>query len=290
MMRGVCRYRCIGCVFALCVACADNEARPSAVADCNDPGCIDVRRAAPASTGTVNVPGANAGTAGAGGSGGMPSPTPGTLAGSIQMLVESDLLTSRPLDGVVEIRTDAASGAPLRGRPEADGTFALSGVSVAPSLWVGVGTFDGVASAPFIDTLQVVDSSLADLVDLFVIRRTVMEEIAQIGFLSTPLELDPAGAHVILNFVDADEKPLSDVQVVFPEDVSVAYDAGDVYSDQTLATSTRGTAVLLNLAAVPYPGAITSIGVTFSGKPFSIELRLARAAVTLVKARLDSKP
>jgi hypothetical protein len=220
----------------------------------------------------------------------MPPPAAGTLAGSIQMLVESDLLRVRPLDGRVDIRTDGASGTPIREQPEGDGSFALSGVALSASLWVGVGSFDGLASAPFIDTLQVVDSRRAELVDLFVLRRTVMQEMVQIGFLSTPTELDPERAHVVLNFVDAHDMPLSDVEVVFPEEVSVAYDAGDTYSDQTLETSTRGTAVLVNLAAAPYPGGLTSIGVQLSSQPFNIDLRIARGAVTLVKARLDLAP
>jgi hypothetical protein len=104
------------------------------------------------------------------------------------------------------------------------------------------------------------------------------------------LELDPAAAHVVINFVTPEGISMPAVRVSFPEDANVAYDAGDVYSDLVLETSTRGTAILLNLPSVAYPGSATTLTASVADQQFDIDLRIAVGAVTLVKARLELQP
>jgi hypothetical protein len=205
------------------------------------------------------------------------------------MLTGSDFSNARSVDPAVTIRTRGARVAEVSGQTELDGSFRLEGIQLVRELWVSVGASDPPILA-FIETLQVVDSTLGVFVDLAVISRPVLEEIAQSAFLGNPLELDPAGAHVVINFVTAQGISMPAVRVSFPEDASVAYDAGDAYSDLALETSTRGTAILLNLPSVAYPGSATTLTANVGDQQFDIDLRIALGAVTLVKARLDLQP
>jgi hypothetical protein len=78
------------------------------------------------------------------------------------------------------------------------------------------------------------------------------------------------------------------VRVVDPtlEDAAIAYDAGDVYSDQLDETANRGAVVLMNMPAVAYPGALINVTVTLDGVSYSTPVRIARGAVTVVNAQL----
>jgi hypothetical protein len=235
------------------------------------------------------------GAGGAGGSAGMPPPAVGTLVGSVRMVVEPDFLGSDIPDAAVEIRAPGSSGTDVVGVPRADGSFSLDDVLVDDAVWVAVGAFDDPPSDPFMDTLQVANLSNAQPLSLVVVRRTVMEEIAQVSFLTNPLELDPGRGHAIVSFVDELGVPISGLRLVFPapEDVGVAYDAGDIYADAQLETSTRGTVVLLNLPAARYPGVVTNVVAELASLPmqqFRANLRVAAGSVTVLTVELDLSP
>ena len=145
------------------------------------------------------------------------------------------------------------------------------------------------------DTLQSVDSAAEKAVTLLVMRRSVMEEIALTSFFNAPLELDPNRGHALLTFVDDLGTPLSGVRLTFPspDDVGVAYDTGDIYSDAEIQTSVRGTVALLNLAAATYPGSLTSIVAELRSQPdrqFRAGLRVAASSVTVLTVVLDLSP
>jgi hypothetical protein len=287
-MRGVCRTRSIGGVLLICLGCADSDPRPGRSGDCTDPRCGESGLARPSVAGSA-APDGSAGTAGAAGSGGLPPPGVDVLAGTVRMLNDSAFSNARSLDRAVTIRAPGAQVAEVSGQSELDGSFRLEDVQVAREVWVSVGASDSTLF-PFLETLQVVDSTLTAFVDLAVISRPVLEEIAQSAFLGSPLELDPAAAHVVINFVTPEGISMPAVRISFPEDANVAYDAGDVYSDLVLETSTRGTAILLNLPSVAYPGSATTLTASVADQLFDIDLRIALGAVTLVKARLDLQP
>jgi hypothetical protein len=285
------RYRpevAAGCLVWLMWAgssCQGNETRPAMVGDCNDPACLDSPGLVPTPIGS-----GQSGQAGAAGGNGMPDPTAGSLTGNVLEIVNADLVTSGPLSisGSVEVRAaNALPGADdVVVVPAADGSFTLDDIERGSTVWVGVGAFDEPPGEPFIDTLQAADSSRMGVRDLLVVRRELLRELAAESFINNPTELDPDRAHLILQFVDEDGGLVEGVQVTFPapEDVSTAYDAGPIYSDALAQTSTRGTAVLLNITAPDYPGTALTIIATLDGERFTAPVQVARRAVTIVTA------
>ena len=268
----------------LCVhGCSEAEPRPTISGDCNDDDCQEARQIPPVVGGGIAA-GGGSGLAGAGGGGGLPPPQVGTLAGSVRMIVESDLLGPRSLDGIVEVRAPGAAEPEISGQTSNDGSFRLEGVSANDVLWVAVGAFDDPPSDVFMDTLQVVNSTEARFNDLLVMRRSVMEDIANVAFTSG--EIDPSRGHAIISFVDAQGNGVPGVRLRFPtpDDASIAYDTGDIYSDQFDETSSRGTVVLLNLAASPYPGGPTNVIADVGGEDYNLDIRIARGSVTVVTA------
>jgi hypothetical protein len=263
---------------SMLAACQDAEPRPGPALDCDDSACIDAR------SNGAQVPTGNGdgGSGGSAGGGNMPGAGGSTLAGTVREILSSDLVTSESLQGQVEVRAPND----VTAETGAGGMFRLDGVERGPAVWVGVGTFEDPPEEPFMDTLQAVDSARDNVVDLLVIRRDVMRDLAAQSFLNDTVEIDPAGAHIILRFVGEDGRPLEGVHVALPDPalVSTAYDNGDGYSDALEATSTRGMAVLLNLAAARYPGTPTGIVAEVDAEQFTTELRVAAGAVTVVTA------
>jgi hypothetical protein len=200
------------------------------------------------------------------------------------MIVEPDLLGLRSLEGTVEVRAPGAAEPEIIDETSADGTFRLEGVSQNGALWVAVGAFDEPPSDVFMDTLQVVDSTQARFNDLLVMRRSVMDDIASVAFTSG--ELDPNRGHAIISFVDAQGNGVPGVRLRFPApaDANIAYDTGDIYSEQFDETSTRGTVVLLNLTAPAYPGGPTNVIADVGGEDYTLDIRIASNSVTIVSA------
>ena len=276
-----------------CLGCSEPETRPAAAGDCNEPPCIDVRDT-PLMSISYLVPEPSEGGAGAAGSGGM-APALATLQGSVRMIVEPDLGGSAPPDAPVEIRAPGANQTLVVEVPGVDGAFSMDGVLAQAQTWVAVGEFSGALSDPFADTYQAVDSAAQLPVELAVMQRSVLEEIAQVSFSSSAQLLDPSRGHAIVNFVDELGAPVVGVSITFPsaDDAGIAYDAGDLYSDALGETSVRGTAVLLNLLAAPFPGGLTSVVATVAGLPdreFRAHLAVSAAAVTLFTLPLDLSP
>jgi hypothetical protein len=266
-------------LLSMLTACQDAETRPQRALDCNDAACIDTRGNG------VRLPppaGNGAGAGGGAGSGNMPDPGDGTLAGTVREILSSDLGSSQSLQGQVEVRVSED----LTTETGAGGMFRLDGIERGATLWVGVGNFEDPPAEPFIDTLQAVDSARSNVVDLLVIRRDVLRDVAAQSFLNGTVELDPARAHIVLRFVEEGGTPLEGVRLTLPDpaQVSTAYDNGDGYSDALEATSTRGMVVLLNHAAARYPGTPTGIVAELDDQQFTTELRIAAGAVTVVTA------
>jgi hypothetical protein len=277
-------------VLGLAVACEqDDVVRPAYVTDCNDPECREVRNGVP-----IDIVGAGAnvsGEAGAGGGGGMPGPGVGTLAGSVLELAASDLQTRRNLLGGVEVRAPRAGGAtndPVSAQTDTSGTFRLEGILAAGVTWVGVGNFSSSSVGPYIDTLQAVDATSDDFVNLLVTRRDALEDAIAVAFLGEGVSLEAGLAHVALRFVRASGAPIDGVHIVFPDIdlVPTAYDAGDAFSSALDVTSERGMALLVNLQAPAYPGGSTSVVAELDGQRFTAQLQVAAGALTIVSAVL----
>lgn len=265
-------------------ACEDDETRPGRAQDCNEPACLDARGDSfplplPTSPGDGN--------GGAAGGGGMPGAT-GELAGSVLEIASQDLSTARSVTSSVEVRAENPSGGDdIVVQPASDGSYRLRGIELG-IVWVGVGNFEDPPIEPFMDTLQGADSRRAGVTDLLVVRTDVLRQLAATAFLTQTVELDLERAHLILRFVDTDERPVEGVEIVFPspDSVPIAYDAGDTYSDGLPTTATRGMAVLLNVDAPPWPGSPLAIVAELDGEPFRAGVQVASGAVTVVTARV----
>jgi len=269
--------------------CSEAETRPGLIADCNEPECLRGGPPdTPPSSSTGN--GGGAGTGGDGGEGGsgMPAPSAGTLTGNILELYTSDLRTTQGFSsGEVEVRApDTEGDGTVTTTPEANGSYRLEDVQVGAAVWVGVGAFEAPPEEPYIDTLQAVNTSQSASANLFVMRRDVLRDVAANAFITNPLELDPDGAHVVVRFVTSGGVPIEGVTVIYPSpgDVAVAYDAGDTYSDALDETSTRGTALLMNLSAPPYPGRTETLVAELDGRQFNAQIQLSRSAITILSA------
>lgn len=270
---------------ALVLACDEDEVRPGLVADCNDPACVETRNGVPVIVG-VGIPD---GEAGAGGGGGMPAPGVGTIAGTVLELAASDLLTRQNLAGGIEVRAARAGGTstdPVIDETDQSGAFRLEGIAASEVTWVGAGNFRSPPAEPYMDTLQAVDATTGDFVNLLVARRDAVGEAVSVAFMSDGVELDPALAQVAVRFIRENGVPLEGVRITFPtpEQVPTAYDAGAIFSSALEQTSDRGMALLVNMPAAPYPGIGTSIVAELDGQQLTAQLQIAAGTLTVVSA------
>jgi hypothetical protein len=270
-------------------ACQEEGKRPGAIGACGEdcvggpspvlnPPAGTPGGGGSASTGG-NGGGANAGTAGSAGSSSLES----TLSGSIEALAAN--LTPDPnVNGTVKVQAAGVTLGQVSVTSDPSGAFRLAGVSAADPLWVGVGLFTGEQASPFVDTLQPISTPLSLPVQLLVMRRSALQEIVGNGFLVNATELDSTRGHVILRFIDDQRQGISGATLVSPNPTttSVAYDAGESYSDQRTETDLRGTMVLLNLASGAYPGTASTIAVRALGTQYNLDVRIATGAVTIV--------
>jgi hypothetical protein len=273
------------------VACEEEEPRPELVADCNDPACVGVRTGVPVSVVGVgaDLAGGEAGAGGAAGGAGMPPPAVGTLAGTVLEIAAADLQTRQNLSGQVEVRAPSASGGaaePVIATTEAGGAFRLDGILASEVTWVGAGNFRNPPIEPYMDTLQAVDATSGQFVNLAVARRDAVRDAVSIAFMGDSLDFDAGLAHLSLRFVRPNGVPIAGVQILVPppEQVPTAYDAGDIFTSALEETSERGMALLVNMPAAPYPGVITTIVAELDGMQLSAEVQLAAGALSVVSA------
>lgn len=283
------RLLVVGGLLAVAWACSETVTRPEQLGDCRGADCMEVGGGLPPSNvGSGSGSAGSSGSGGQGGGGGLPPPAAGTLAGSVRLIVDTDLGPPANLDDSVEIRAAGAAQSEVSIQSELDGSFRLDGVLPDDELWVAVGTFDTPPSLPVMDTFQIVDATIGDFVELLVMRQSVMDDIAAVSFTNSSVALDPTRGHAILSFFDAEGVPVQGVSVVQPalEDAAIAYDAGEIYSDQLDETANRGSVVLMNMPAVAYPGGLISVTVSLDGVSYSTPVRIARNTVTVVSARV----
>ncbi|HVZ30849.1 MAG TPA: hypothetical protein VG963_00400, partial [Polyangiaceae bacterium] len=222
--------------------------------------------------------------AGAAGSSSMPGSDGATLSGSIEVISEPDLVNDRPLGIPLTVKAPGAGSSVVSVSSATDGTFSLSGVSPNTSLWMGVGAFSGDAASTYVDTLQLIDLSQASEPTLRVLRRDVLELIVQDSFLATPIQLDPAAATVIVNFLDVQGKGISGLTLLQsnPAASNLAYDFGQAYSDQAEQTSQRGSLLLVNVPSSPDPGSVTSLAAIGNGRRYDLDLHTVAGGVSIV--------
>lgn len=207
----------------------------------------------------------------------------GTLTGDVQMLIGTDLKTERAIESEVELSSQAAAGGRTTARYDGDEDFSLTGVPINGNLWVGIEPV-GNPTRALMSTLQAVSSTSATEKHLKVVERASLEEIVGASALLTPVTLDPEKGHLVVYFVDAAGAPRSGVKILDNtaiQDALVAYDAGITYSDSLEETNIGGSALLINLETVSFPGEAKTIAFSHGMFTSSFLVDVARDTITL---------
>lgn len=230
----------------------------------------------------VTTPLVGVGVGAATGDAGAPSPggssSGGLLAGDVIVVISADLTQTLPF-GLAElaVRVEADDGR-VSESTYGGGDFEIELTGRAPH-WLSLRQTAGTQN--LITTLQPVERGTDQTVSM--VERQVIEDIAD-NLATGPLVLSADRAHALLQFT-RNGVPLSGVSVV-TTDGTVAYDLGSIYSDALDATAERGTAALMNLSAVPFPGGSSEVEIATADTRFVFELQLAQDAVTLVVMEL----
>lgn len=217
------------------VACKADEERAPPIQSCSpdEPGCV------------VIPPGGGGGGKGGGsGDGGvLPDGSAATsVSGSVIALTGDDFVTGTAYGDPATITAEGAAGSDISAKYDGQ-TFSLSGVLVGLGVW-----FDATPNGQvFLPTLQPVNTTIDQPVDLLIVQGSTFDLIYSV--LSLPTQREIGRAHVMLRFVDATNgQPLAGVKVSHQTDV-VAYDAAGSWSDLETGTGALGMAVIVNAQA-----------------------------------------
>lgn len=187
----------------------------------------------------VPVPPAEGGVPGPGGADGGT----GTLAAAVWVLGDGSFTTRTPFTGggrlVVQGPTFAV-GADFTSTP-----VQLSGVEASPLLWVSVDPTAG--SQELLRTIQPVDGRAA-AVDVDIAPASIMNDVlAGVVRRVPPPSLDPARAQLVITFVNSNNVPQPEIEIVQHDGDAVVYDVGgNTYTDATLGTGPGGIGVVIN--------------------------------------------
>lgn len=261
---------------------------------CKDPG-------GGLGTGLGGVSGGNAGNGGQGGTAGSDEPdagTEGALVGTIDVISSevpgADLTQATALDfGAVEVSSPGSVMTRVSVDVQGESDFVLPEVAVSARLWVALRQLDGSATQNLITTLQPVDSTRMAEHGLFIADRTSLEDLAAVGSLSAPADLDVSKGHALLHFVSRDTDPPTPIQgisMVSNSSVTgaiIAYDAGVAFTDSTTATDLGGSVLILNMGAQVFPGGTKRLVYEREGVESPLELEVSRDALTVVTVAVD---
>jgi hypothetical protein len=279
-------------LFALPTSCAkDDDPRARRIEDCNDCDPDQNNGVYTPPTGSHNdsmAPPDNMPDEDSGAGTGVQ----GTLTGDVMMLTGTNLKIEQDVDSQVEISALAASGMDARvtTRYDGDEDFSLSGVQITGQLWVGVRPV-GNPTRALMSTLQTVNSTLVDPLHLKVVERASMDDIAGASGLLTPVTLDPERGHLVVYFVNQDNNPVSGIRILDTAAIDgslIAYDAGNVYSDSLEQTNIGGSALLLNLNSIPFPGEEMTVAFNFDGLDSSFPVHVARDTLTIAAVLINN--
>lgn len=280
----------LGLVGIAVLACSSSEDRPGGIADCEQQVCDGLLGGIPSaanrgSGGQASSVGQGGAGAGAGGSN-MGSSGVAVLQGTVSVVAQPNLAQSGNPNEELQLLTSSTGMAALSTEVDTDGRFRLDGVSSTRPLWVLVGPASGDSNSVYIDTLQPVRTAAGQPAELLVTLRSVVNDIASQSFQSNPSTLDPERAHAILSLVTTTGEPVPGVSLTNPG-LSVAYDAGVIYSDALSETDANGRLVILNVDADPYPGELTTMVFDVGGDEYQFNIYLARGSLTLATFELS---
>jgi hypothetical protein len=257
----------------LVVACSDDD-RPPPVQSCANCG-----------GGTGN---------GGGGATCTPNPALGTTFTADLNVFVSDRFEEGapvdyldPYDGTAEVLLPAAPCGWVSDEydsrvPGPDGIpeFVLAGAAKHETTWLRMLPFDTLGD-PVVPTLMAAETQVSlECHGLygFVKQTTIDAMIASAG-----MTRDTQRAQIVVRVNATDGRslfPTSGATVVAPGTTAVAYDAGGTWSRGMSATGPSGLALLINVAADPYPGNSTVVSVSAADNDEQFSFAVAEGAVT----------
>jgi hypothetical protein len=263
-------------------ACAKSEERPPppvCAGECGRP--TNVRIGVPTS------PGGGGESGEVPGDGGENSSDTVTLTGNVQLLFDNGRFDTGEIFGdAAVIKSTRADGQTSSDTWTGTPPYTVEELPAQSTVWLLVTPQTAGADAEV--TLEPVLTEHADAkgfvtADLGIVRESNIETLFDL--LSVPIQRDASAAQVVLRLVargaGSGLTPLSGVIVKATSAEGITYGASGSYSDVATATDTTGVAVLLNVPAGGWPGALVSV--QFSGaKTGGAEVRAVGGAVSLV--------
>jgi hypothetical protein len=261
--------------------CAKEEERPPPEtclgANCGHP---------PGNVGSIpGSGGSSGGTDNDGGEAGDPAGV--TLTGTVALLLDDEFVRADPFPEPVDLRAESADGSNATGlwTGNVSDPFSIENVQHARATWVyGVPRGSGSDALPTLEPMRTDEPDADGVVESeepFVLaRESVLEQIY--GVLSTPIDIDPTKAQIVLKLYTDDDPPrgAEGIRVTAPQAGVVIYAINGAFSEIPTETDSTGLVVLANAAGSSWPGAL--IDVSFSGEQMSaVEVRAITGAVTI---------
>lgn len=234
--------------------------------------------------------GSGGGSTPGGGTGGGTSEEPATMtvSGTVLSTIDFGFVTATSFVGSAIVRARGESGAPIQAETAA-GQFTIDDVATGLN-WFALE--EPSAQRTLLPTLQPVfvseDEPQASVIGV--------DEQVFLSVLDTmaPVQVPQSGtAQAILFFTHENGDPVKGVSLKsFGNAETVAYDAAPTYEvaspPEEGATGEMGTALLINMYAVPYPGSSVEIRFEVDGEDLFVPIQVAsnyvtRAAISVKK-------
>ncbi len=270
----------VACLFPfVCALGCKKDDRPPLLGACDSSACDE------SPGGIRSGHGGSSGDSGA--SGGTTSATGGTtsvvdagksaFAASVGVFTDQSFETTQVFAGSGTVALEGAN--PSAKTSFMGGSLALTAIPTDPTLWVGLVKTSGSADAMPTITAVARGQKTANLA---FVENAVMDAI--VSGLSATQSLESSRGHVIVRFTDTTGAAVANIQVTAPSGATAAYDAGNAYTDSLGTTSTRGVAIVFNVAASVLPGTTVNLPyqVQSTGASGSVAAVVASGATTLV--------
>lgn len=226
------------------------------------------------------------GEGGAGGSGDE-EPSTITVSGTVLSIVDSGFITATTYVGGALVRAQGESGTQVQSETAA-GQFTIDDVATGLN-WFALEEVS--TQRTLLPTLQpVVVSEAEPQTSIVGVDEQVF--LAVLDTMSPVQVLQSGAAQAILFFARENGEPVKGVSIKgWANAEAVAYDAAPTYEVASPpdegATGELGTALLVNIYAVPYPGSSVEIQFEVDGELLVVPIRVASNYVTRAAIAVD---
>lgn len=210
-----------------------------------------------------------------------------TVSGTVLATIDPGFVTATSYLGAALVRARGASGTQVQAETAA-GQFTIDDVATGLN-WFALE--EQTTQRTLLPTLQPVFVTADEPENSLV----GVDEQLFLGVLDmmSPVQVPQSGAgQAILFFVRENGEPVKDVSIkAWGNAAAVAYDAAPIYEVSSPPdegkTGELGTALLVNMYAVPYPGSSVEIRFEADGKLLAVPIQIASNYVTRAAIEID---